>query len=139
MTASARHSRAEPGTGMSRTQSLLALRSNMAMGGSPDHAGWWIWSALSFDALVVALSLIALRLAETSTTDRQEGIAFRAIEAVAVTACAAAALSVQALRSSSADMSPARRIGSVLTLLLLCLVLPLGLFAAWIVYWVYTS
>jgi hypothetical protein len=85
------------------------------------------------------MSLVALRLAETSTTDREEGVAFRAIEVVAVIACAAVALSVQALRSSSADMSPGRRLGSILALVLLCLVLPLGLFAAWVVYWVYTS
>jgi len=52
----------------------------------------WTWAALSFHALVVALSLIALRLAETSTTDRQEEVAFLMIEGVRVAAGAAVAL-----------------------------------------------
>jgi hypothetical protein len=89
----------------------------------------WTRAALSVDAVVVALTVIALLLAETSTTNRQEEVAFLMIGGVAVAACAAVALSAQAIRGSRESMNLSKR----LTIAGLFVVIPLGLFAAFLV------
>jgi len=106
----------------------------MAEGRARGHAELWTWAALSFDALVVALSLIALRLAETSNTDSQEEVAFLMIEGVPVAACAAVALSVQAIRSSRGNMNMSK----LLTIAGLFVVIPVGLFSAYLVFFFLT-
>ena len=102
-----------------------------AQGRARERAGWWIWAALSCVVLVVALFLMALLLAEGSTTDRQEMVAFRTFAAVPVTACAAVALSVKALRSS-------RGVVNLLIALLVVVAGAVGLFSAWFLYVIFS-
>jgi hypothetical protein len=104
-------------------------------GRARERTGWWIWAALSCDALVVALFLIALLLAEASTTDRQEEVAGLAFLAVPVTACAAVALSVHALRSSRGTVSLGRLL---LIVFLVAATGAVGLFSAWFLYVMFT-
>jgi hypothetical protein len=107
----------------------------MARGREGGYAAWWLRAALSLDALVVVLSLIAGWLVVTSRTNRQEEVAFLAIEGVLVTACAAIALSVPAVLSNRRNQIR----DNDLVIAPLLAVIPLGLVAGYFVYWVYTG
>jgi hypothetical protein len=107
----------------------------MEEGRGHGHTELWTWAALSCDALLVALSLVALRLAETSNTNRQEEVALLMFAGVPVAACAAVALSVQAIRSSRGKMNMSKLLT---TTGLFVVVVPLGLFAAYLVFFFLT-
>jgi hypothetical protein len=104
-------------------------------GRARERAGWWIWAALSCDTLVVALFLFSLVLAEASSTDRAEEVAWLALAAVPVAACAAVALSVKALRSSRGTVSLGRRLVLVFLFVVTGAV---GLFSAGFLYVMFT-